>query len=114
MTTQRSNRAPDDFKCRHCGACCRQPGFVRLAEGEATAIAAHLGMSEQEFAYMYADLSADRRSLILKEAQNGACALLGADNLCRINPVKPRQCREFPFTWMNENSETVCPVFSVK
>ncbi|MCL1909367.1 MAG: YkgJ family cysteine cluster protein [Kiritimatiellaeota bacterium] len=98
-----------EFKCRRCGACCRQPGFVRLEGDEAAAIAAFLGLGENEFADKFTDLSADRRALILKEAADGACVLLGADNLCAANPVKPRQCREFPFTWSNGNSAEVCP-----
>ena len=99
----------ETFQCRCCGACCRQPGFVRLESGEAGAIAACLGMDESAFTGEYADLSPDRRSLVLKETPGGACVLLGADNLCRANPAKPRQCRDFPFTWQNENSANVCP-----
>ena len=38
---------------------------------------------------------------------------LMADNLCRINPVKPDKCRTFPFEWVNPDSETVCPALSV-
>ena len=37
------------------------------------------------------------------------CAYLTADNLFRINPVKPDKCRTFPFEWTNPDSETICP-----
>jgi len=99
----------ETFECGRCGACCRQPGFVRLEEGEAAALAACLGMDESAFAGEFTNLSPDRRSLMLKESPDGACILLGADNLCHANPAKPRQCRDFPHTWHNENSVLVCP-----
>ena len=37
------------------------------------------------------------------------CARRDADNLCRINPVKPDKCRTFPQSWVNPDSASVCP-----
>ena len=37
-----------NFSCRRCGNCCRWPGAVKLAEGEAEAIAVFLNMSEED------------------------------------------------------------------
>ena len=81
---------------------------MRLTEHEPSAIAAFLNITEGAFTDEFTTLSADRRALVLNEGEGGVCILLGADNLCRINPVKPRQCREFPFSWQNEDSATVC------
>lgn len=46
---------------------------------------------------------------MLRSRPDGACVYLTADNLCRINPVKPDKCRTFPFEWTNDDSEEVCP-----
>ena len=102
-------KTKENFICRRCGACCRQPGFVRLEQGESAAIAAFLGLSENSFADGFTEISADRRALVLKEKNDGACVLLDDDGTCRVNPVKPRQCREFPFSWRNEDSAAICP-----
>ncbi|MBQ3314600.1 MAG: YkgJ family cysteine cluster protein [Kiritimatiellae bacterium] len=44
--------------------------------------------------------------------QDGSCAFLTADNLCRINPVKPDKCRTFPQSWINPDSASVCPALA--
>lgn len=61
-------------------------------------MAAHLGMSTDEFIQRYTQLRPDRLGLALLEKPNGECVLLdGVD--CRVHPVKPRQCRTFPSEW---------------
>ena len=102
------------FVCRKCGACCRQPGFVRLENSEGAEIAAFLGIAENEFADAFTALSSDRRALVLKDKNNGECVMLDAEGACRINSVKPRQCREFPFSWRNEDSAAICPAMCEK
>ena len=64
------------------------------------------------FADEFTELARDRRGLVLKDAPDGACILLGADGLCRANSAKPRQCREYPFTWRNPDSAEICPALS--
>ena len=101
---------PDNFQCRCCGACCRiKDGIVRVSEAEVARIAAFLGMSEDDFIERETELAPDRKSLMLKSLPDGSCAYLTADNLCRINPVKPDKCRTFPFEWTNPGSDMVCP-----
>ncbi|NLF93633.1 MAG: YkgJ family cysteine cluster protein [Oligosphaeraceae bacterium] len=90
------------FHCRCCGACCRWPGIVRLNEEAITAIAAFLQLSQEEFRQQYTRLAPDRKCLILTDREDGACVFLNRDNLCRINPVKPTQCRTFPQHWQVE------------
>ena len=46
--TSLDNAAPR-YQCVRCGNCCRWPGDVNVTRREVTAIAAYLGMDEQEF-----------------------------------------------------------------
>lgn len=94
--------------CRRCGACCRWPGYVRLTAGDADAIAGHLGLEPRDFIEQYAAITEDRRSLTLIERPDGGCIMLTGDNLCRINSVKPRQCRDFPERWRFPGFEVLC------
>jgi len=89
---------PIFHECQRCTACCRWPGQVRLSEAEITRIASFLKMGEHEFIQQYTHLSADRRGLILTDQPGGACVFLQG-NECRIQPVKPQQCRDFPNLW---------------
>lgn len=103
------------FSCRRCGACCRiKDGIVRVSDAEVARIAAFLGMEEDDFIANETELAPDRRGLVLKSREDGACAYLTADNLCRINPVKPDKCRTFPFEWTNPDSSEVCPALSLE
>lgn len=90
---------PATFRCRCCGACCRVPGYVALAPGETETIAAFLGLDVYAFTATYTRLTWNRRDLSLTEREDGACIFLLPDNTCRIQPVKPAQCRGFPFLW---------------
>lgn len=87
------------FHCRRCGACCRWPGIVRVNDAAIADIAGFLQLSEEEFRQRYTRVAPDRKSLILTDRTDGACVFLSEENLCRINPVKPRQCRTFPQKW---------------
>lgn len=87
------------FKCARCGACCRWPGVVRAREEELPAIALHLGISVKKLIDDYTTLAPDRSCLVFKDREDGACIFLEGDNLCTINPVKPSQCRTFPYDW---------------
>lgn len=98
------------FHCRRCGNCCRHPGDVRVSEDEVEAMAASLGLSGHEFAAAYTRLREDRRGLILAERPDGACVFLEEEPAaCRVQPAKPAQCRNFPFTWRYEDLERICP-----
>ena len=55
-------------------------------------------MHEQAFIHECCRLRANRRVVSIRDAQDGACMML-AEGGCRINPVKPRQCRDFPNKW---------------
>src|SRR5579872_5383455 len=83
------------FACQPgCTECCTQKGFVYLGEGDAGRIAAFLGMTEPEFEHRYVYRTSRRTRLrVPRDAQ---CHFL-RDGGCSIHPVKPVQCRIFPF-----------------
>ena len=85
---------------------------MRVSDAEVRRIAAFLGVSEADFIANETELAPDRRSLMLKSRPDGACVYLTEANLCRINPVKPRKCRTFPFEWQNDDSASVCPALA--
>jgi hypothetical protein len=45
--------------------------------------------------------------LALMDKPNGECIFLDGD-LCRIQPVKPQQCRDFPNLWNFPGFEKSC------
>ncbi len=100
---------PAKFTCLHCGACCRVPGYVALEPGEAESIAAHLELDTYEFTEKYTRITLNRKSLSLTEGPDGRCVFLQPDNTCKIQPVKPAQCRGFPFLWRSKQLEHRCP-----
>ena len=97
----------EEFQCTRCHACCRQEGYVRLRLGEAESIARFLGMNILSFTREYTVLTRDRQALSLIERKTGECIFLG-DKGCRINEVKPGQCRDFPLKWQFSDFETIC------
>lgn len=97
----------DKFQCIQCHACCRESGYVRLRADEPDAIAHFLGMDIHEFIDTYTCLTRDRHGLSLVEQADGACIFL-ADTGCRIQPVKPIQCKEFPYKWKFSDFEHIC------
>jgi Fe-S-cluster containining protein len=99
----------DEFICQRCGACCRVPGYVALGQGEAEAIAAFLGMDVYAFTEQYTTLTFNRKDLSLTEQKNGDCIFLNADNTCRIQRVKPQQCKDFPSKWKSSQLRQACP-----
>lgn len=97
---------PERFRCRQCGACCSWPGTVTLEAGEEDAIAGFLGMPIGDFLDRYTCLAPNRTALVLIDAPGTTrCVFLDGANRCAIHPVRPRQCRSYPFRW----NEPPCP-----
>lgn len=91
------------FTCKRCGSCCRgEPGYVWVSEGEVGRIAEYLGEDKEEFARKYVRGVFGRLSLV--ELKNGDCVFYGEGG-CRIYPVRPRQCKAFPFWPENIRSQ---------
>ncbi|MCX7867304.1 YkgJ family cysteine cluster protein [Limisphaera sp. VF-2] len=98
---------PVFYECQRCTACCRWPGQVRVTEVEIRRLAEFLGLDEFTFIQRYCRLAADRRGLVLEEKPDGSCVFLeGRD--CRVQPVKPQQCRDFPNWWRFPGFEAQC------
>lgn len=97
------------FRCLRCGACCKWEGPVRITEAEADAIAEYLGLPVRDFLRDYTCLAPDRRSLSLLEKEDGSCFYYDDETKsCRIQDVKPRQCRDFPRVWNFPGWRTLC------
>ena len=95
------------FACQRCGACCRWPGQVRLSTAEISAAARFLGMPEAEFIDKYTRLQANRSGLALIDQPGGECIFYQTGG-CAIQPVKPRQCIDFPEKWNFPGFEKIC------
>ncbi|MFN0128832.1 MAG: YkgJ family cysteine cluster protein [Verrucomicrobiales bacterium] len=101
------------FQCQRCTACCRWPGEVRIREDEVAAIAGYLGLGVRDFVHGHTRLTGNRQGLSLLEHEDGTCVWLeGVD--CRLQPVKPLQCREFPNTWNFPGWRDVCRAVEVE
>jgi Fe-S-cluster containining protein len=74
---------------------------------EITALAAHLGLAEADFIQRHTRLRPDRQGLALEEQADGACIFL-ADGACRVQAVKPQQCRDFPHHWTHPDAAAHC------
>lgn len=103
------------FTCTRCGHCCTgEPGHVWVNEEDIAALAEYRGESVEEVMALYTRLAGRRRSL--REKANGDCVFYDRAQGCTVYPVRPPQCRTWPFwesnvmtpeTW-NHTCE-VCP-----
>ena len=92
------------FTCNQCGNCCTgDSGYVWFNEQELEAMAKHLAVTPQEFLERYARQL--NRHMSLKEIKRSGqydCVFLVRDPetkhvKCSIYPVRPTQCRTWPF-----------------
>lgn len=87
------------FTCRQCGRCCSgAPGYVWTTKEEIARISAFLGRTDGWLDREYLRRVRLRHSLTEKE--NGDCIFLehcGKEARCAIYPVRPLQCRTWPF-----------------
>jgi Fe-S-cluster containining protein len=100
------------YQCQRCANCCRWPGFVKISDAEITAISSFLGLSEEAFIQTLTRLRPRRDGLALIDKANGECVFLDGRD-CRIQAVKPEQCRGFPNTWNFPGWQTVCEALPV-
>jgi Fe-S-cluster containining protein len=103
------------FTCTRCGHCCTgEPGFVWVEDEELEAIAGFRGEDAAEVRALYTRKG--YRGITLREKDNGDCVFYDRDQGCTIYPVRPRQCRTWPFWESNvqtpedwQRTCTVCP-----
>jgi hypothetical protein len=91
------------FRCTQCGDCCTgTPGFVWVNDEEIAAIAQFRAESVQTTRDLYTRSAPRGRSL--REKANGDCVFYDRQEGCTIYPVRPRQCRTWPFWESNVES----------
>jgi uncharacterized protein len=90
------------FQCQRCGGCCTgDPGTIYVTPDEIVALAAHLNLTVDDFNQKY--LYPFKDSFSIGEHADGRCLFF--DNGCTIYPLRPGQCRTFPFWFSNLRSE---------
>ena len=91
------------FTCTQCGKCCTgDPGVVWVDGGEIDAIARHRGEPVHEFVALHTRKARGR--ITLREKANGDCVFYEPGRGCTVYPVRPRQCRTWPFWESNLES----------
>jgi len=91
------------FRCTDCGACCTgAPGRVRISEEELEAVSDFRNEPLSELKAASTRVVKSQR--LLKEKSNGECVFF-EEGRCSIHPVKPTQCRLYPFWFQNVRSE---------
>jgi Fe-S-cluster containining protein len=103
---------PIEYVCQRCTNCCKWPGVVKVEPDEIAAIAAFVGMKEEEFIEQHTRLRPDRRGLSLLEREDHSCAWLDGRD-CALQAVKPRQCRAFPNGWNFPGWREMCEAVPV-
>ena len=89
------------FECTGCGACCAGPeeGFIWVTKPEVTFIADFLKLSVNQVRQRYMRREG-LRTTIIEEPRTKDCIFLQmskGQGTCRIYPVRPNQCRTWPF-----------------
>jgi Fe-S-cluster containining protein len=103
------------FACTQCGHCCTgDPGFVWVNDEEVAALAKFRGEPLREVVGLYTRKARGR--VTLREKANGDCVFYEAGKGCTVYPVRPRQCRTWPFWESNlespeawQKTEGICP-----
>jgi len=94
------------FRCQQCNECCKKPGYVYLRPDEADRIAGFLTLDPRDFINEHCELL-EKRQLVLKKNPDESCIFLTNEG-CRIHPVKPQQCQDFPVKWRTDQSFSYC------
>ena len=113
------------FACTQCGNCCTgPPGAVWFTADEGRAMAARVGVSEQEFYRRFARRVGRRWSLNERRTSHGYdCTFLDREThpgraVCGLYDARPMQCRTWPFwpenlesreEWVATKRGTPCP-----
>jgi Fe-S-cluster containining protein len=78
-------------------------------------MAAYLGIGVEEFRRLYtrapevaAHGAAGDLWLRDQPGPERACVFLEPDNSCRVHPVKPQRCRDFPLKWRTADVMEYC------
>ena len=103
------------FTCTQCGDCCTgEPGNVWVNDADLDAIAEFRGEPVEEVRGLYTKKGS--RGLSLREKLDGECVFFERGKGCTIYPVRPSQCRTWPFWESNvatpadwDETCSICP-----
>ncbi len=97
------------FECQKCGACCAGPdeGYIWITNTEIKLVADFLKISVGDLRKKYLKRSGLRTTIIEQPATKDCIFLRDIDGRkqCIIYPVRPSQCRSWPF-WQDN---IACP-----
>ncbi len=97
MSAEFHKTTPLRFECTGCGVCCTGDAsrYVEAGPQEQETIRAFLNISRAWFRRRYLTM-VDATTKGLRLA-HGRCVFLGDNRRCRIYPVRPVQCRTYPW-----------------
>lgn len=89
------------FQCAACGRCCAGPGegYIWVTRPEIELIAEHLHLTPEELRQRFLR-PVGPRTTIVEQCISKDCIFLrtiGSTRQCTIYPVRPAQCRSWPF-----------------
>ncbi|MFL6649751.1 MAG: YkgJ family cysteine cluster protein [Sulfurifustaceae bacterium] len=89
--------APLRFQCTGCGRCCTGRGewYIAASRVEQQRIQRFLNVSWTWFRRRYVTVYEDGTESLRWEQDR--CVFLDRERRCRIYPVRPAQCRDYPF-----------------
>lgn len=88
------------FQCTGCGKCCTgSPGYVFLSLQDLERLAAHFGLSAEDFAQKYTRL-VDGQYALIDRPESFDCIFL-QEKKCTVYEARPVQCKTFP--WWIQN-----------
>lgn len=85
------------FTCTQCGNCCRGPGSVYFTPAEFQGAVDYLGLDESEARALRKRIVQSEENGYLVHNTPSACRFLTDQGACSIYPVRPMQCRTYPF-----------------
>jgi uncharacterized protein len=89
------------FECQQCGVCCTgDPGIIYVGKDELARISEYLSVQVSFFIEKY--LYPIKNGYSIREHADGRCFFY--ENGCTIYPVRPNQCKTYPFWFENLRS----------
>jgi uncharacterized protein len=82
------------FCCQQCGDCCQGQGGIFPNAVEIDLIAQYLKITVEQLRHDFLEITSSGPAV--KNKPGGGC-VFNEQGRCRIHPVKPRICRDWPF-----------------
>ncbi len=118
----KKDKAAFSFRCSACGKCCQGEGSVYFTAQDLENIYSYLQYNnESQKKDLYKKLIQKHSNGYYTHEANGPCVLLDENKRCSVYPVRPLQCRTFPF-WPSvfaspedlSTTKKECPGISLK